>query len=1282
MNQRMVRAVLAVALFVLAGAPAFAQTSTLAGVVRDSAGGVIPGADVVIKHNATGVTTSGVSNSEGAFSFPGVQVGTYTLTVTLQGFKTYVANDIVLTSGNPASINAVLEVGGVTETVTVSSSSEIIQTQASAISSTVTMNQITKLPMTSRSGMDFVNFLPGVSTPQGSRDATVNGLPQGMINITLDGVNIQDNTLRTNAATGNPDGFFAIVSPRLDAIEEVTLTTASAGSGDTGQGAVQVKFVTRSGSNDFTGSAYTTYRSDKFNANTWFNNRDSVEKAKLTQHQPGARLGGPIMIPGLFDGRNKAFFFVNYEEFHQPSDTTRTRTMFHPRAEQGIFRYTSSAGTSEVDLLALAAANGQIATMDPTIKNLLSLIRQAAGTTGTITDNTNPLTQSYRFNFPVESVRRYPTFRIDYNVTDAHRLSTAWNYQKFTDFPDTLNSREATFPGFPVAAGQSSTRLSWSNSLRSTFGSLVNEARVAYASSPVTFFGELNKEVFSNQNGFHLAFPLVTGASASPIPQGRNAWNLLFEDSVNWLKGNHSITAGGSLTHFQTTSYSGSLVPTINFDVVTGDPAFNMFSGSAGAANFPGANSTQIGQARQMYALLTGRVSAINGDAALNDGKYVYMGNNQQDGVMREAGFFIQDSWRWKPNFTVNAGLRYELQFPFYPLNNSYSTVTLESICGRSGVNNPDDVEEACNLFQPGNMPGTTPEYINFGKGVRAHDLDKNNWAPSLGFAWVLGEKSGVMGAVLGDEAVLRGGYARSYSREGLTNFTGRFASNPGLNLFSDPDRSVARGNLGTLPLLLSQSDRLGPGEFPESPVYPFTGIVTDSVNRFFDGIQVPWADSFSIGLQRALGRNHVVEARYVGTLSRDNWTTYNYNEATIVENGFLNEFRLAQANLQANLAAGRGATFAYTGIPGTSPLPIYLAYFSGVGGAAANNPASYTSALFTNSNFVNPLNMWNPNPFTPASTNANAGLYGDATRRQNALNAGLPANFFVANPDKLGGAVMTGNGGKTHYNSAQFELRRRLHQGLQFNSSYVFGKAYGSERFSFRTERLMRRQTGSLGDLDHQFKANVVYDLPFGRGRKFASDANALMERIVGGWSVSMNARLQSGILVDLGNVRVNGMSEDDVQDLFKLRINNEGRVYMFPQDVIDETIKAYSTSATSLTGYGSLGAPSGRYFSPANGPDCIEEAPGYGVCGVGSLVVRGPVFKQVDISIAKRIALWGASNLELRVDALNAFNNVNFVPNFPAAADRSDITDWEVTGLTGTNTSRVVQLVGRINF
>jgi hypothetical protein len=1274
----MVRMVIALAIVLLASATAFGQTSTISGVVLDTAGGVIPGASVVIKHNATGVESSGVTNTEGAFSFPRVQTGTYTVTVSLEGFKTFVSDDVVLTSGNPAAVRAVLAVGGVTETVTVSSASEILQTQAATISSTISLNEIKKLPITSRSAMDFIPFLTGVSTPGGNRQSQVNGLPRGQINITLDGVNIQDNTLRST------DGFFAIVSPRLDAIEEVTLTTASQGAGDTGQGSVQIKFTTRSGTNQYTGSAYTTYRSDRFNANTWFNNRDGVDKEELTLHQPGGRVGGPVI-------RNKAFFFVNYEEERIPSQLTRTRTIFHPVAEQGTYRYTSGGSTREVDLLALAAANGQLSTMDPLIAGLLSKIRAATGTTGSVTDNTNPLTQAYRYNVDRKSLNRFPTFRVDYNLTDNHRASVSWHRNVYDAFPDTLNSREARFPGFPVAAGQSSTRLSWANSLRSTFGgNFVNEARVAYSSSPVVFFKELgtaagfNKEIFSEEGGFRLDFPLVTEPSNSPIPQGRNAWNLLFENSISWLKGNHSITGGGSLTQFQTTAYNSSLVPEIDFDVVTGDPARSMFTGAAAAANFPGASTTQISAARQMYALMTGRVSAVNGNARLQDGKYVYMGNAQQDGRMREAGFFIHDSWRWKPNFTINAGLRYELQFPFYPLNNSYSTATFESICGVSGINNRGDVEQACNLFQPGNMPGVTPEYINFGKGERAFNVDKDNWAPSIGFAWSLGGREGVLGRLLGDDAVVRAGYSKSFSREGLTNYTGAFSSNPGLNLFNEPDRSVGNNNLGALPLLLRQPERLGPGDFPESPAYPFAGAVNDSINRFFDDIQVPWAESVSVGLQRGLGRNHAVEARYVGTRSRDGWTEYDYNEANIVENGFLDEFRNAQANLQANIAAGRGSNFRYAGPgTGTSPLPTYLAYFSAVPASQAGDASQYGSALFANSNFVNPLNMWNPNPFTPASDDEDDGLYGSPVLRANALAAGLPANFFVANPDKLDGAVMTGNGGKSRYHSLQLELRRRLHNGLQYNANYVFGNMEISNRFSFRTPRLMRRDVGSPGDISHAFKLNMVYDLPFGQGRRFASGAGGVMDRIVGGWSVGLTGLVRSGTLVNLGNVRLVGMTVDDVQKMFKTRVDSDGRVYLLPQEVIDETIKAFSVSATSATGYGGDGPPSGRYFAPANGPDCIEidEDAEFGACGTGNLVVTGPRFQQFDIAVSKQVRVVGRSNLEFRVEALNAFNNHNFSPR-SVIDDSPNLTDYEVTGLLGTQTSRLIQFIARFNF
>ena len=245
-------ACLMLALQVLTTSSAYGQggtTSTLSGVAVDSSGAILPGADVTVTMASTGFTQSAVTNHEGAFSFPGLNVGTYTVTVKLSGFKTFLSNNVVLTSGAGANVRATLEVGGLEEQVVVSSASEIIQTQSTTVSSTINTNQILKLPLTTRSAMDFVTFLPGVQTPGGNRQSMINGLPQGMINITLDGVNIQDNTLRST------DGFFAIVSPRLDAIEEVSVTTAAQGS-ESAQGAAQIKFVTRSGTNTLSGSVY------------------------------------------------------------------------------------------------------------------------------------------------------------------------------------------------------------------------------------------------------------------------------------------------------------------------------------------------------------------------------------------------------------------------------------------------------------------------------------------------------------------------------------------------------------------------------------------------------------------------------------------------------------------------------------------------------------------------------------------------------------------------------------------------------------------------------------------------------------------------------------------------------------------------------------------------------------------------------------------------------------------------------------------------------------------
>ena len=729
------------------------------------------------------------------------------------------------------------------------------------------------------------------------------------------------------------------------------------------------------------------------------------------------------------------------------------------------------------------------------------------------------------------------------------------------------------------------------------------------------------------------------------------------------------------------------MVPQVTFnDIVPSDPASTtMFT----SANFPNASNPNLQAAQRLFNLLTGRISTIVGDARLDDstGEYVYMGTGRQSGRLRETGIFVQDSWRLRPNLTINAGLRYDVQLPFYPLNSLYSVADINNICGRSGAAS----DSSCNLFQPGVMPGVSPTFAQYTEGTRAYNVDYDNFSPTIGAAWTPAQKTGLLGSLMGREGdfVIRGGFARAFSRPGLNDFTGLFNSNPGIQI--TVNREDGLGNLAPLPLLLRDQARLGPPAFPSTPTYPMKDIVTEDIRGFDPNIQVPYADSWSIGVQRGVGKNMAVEVRYVGTRGKEQWRTFsggsgneigvlNYNEFNIFENSFLNEFKQAQSNLQANIAAGRGNTFAFTGAPGTAPLPTFLGFFNGQNASQASNSAVYTGGNWTNPAFLNFLAARNPNPFGFANTNA-TGLMGSAAFRANAAAAGIPANYFIANPDLIGGAIVSTNIGETKYDSLQLELRRRYAQGVQFQTSYVFGHAFVSDWETFRRPQFFLRDAGSPGDVTHQFKMNIVYDLPFGRGRRFGANANVVLDRIISGWQAGLNARVQSGRLVDLGNVRLSGMTVDDVQGMFKLRFDNDGKkVWMLPQDVIDNTILAYSVSPTTASGYAGA-TPTGRFFMPANGPDCIEVDNGaeYGECASRSLVVTGPMFKQFDLRVSKQTRLAGNINFEFAAEMLNAFNQANFVP---VGGIGSTLANYEVTTLTGTNTSRVIQLVTRLNW
>ncbi|HKQ74879.1 MAG TPA: hypothetical protein VJ810_14390, partial [Blastocatellia bacterium] len=1076
---------------------------------------------------------------------------------------------------------------------------------------------------------------------------------------------------------------------------------------------------------------YEYHRNPSLQANYWFNNRDlrpgpndnpatfKAPRARNLLNQYGGKFGGPISIPKLYNGRDRLFFFVNYEEYRLPEQALRQRTIMHPRTQQGFFRWVGCADSDvvngacrngaprvirEANLFQLAAGRGLPSTADPTVAKLLGDIRTAAGSTGSvevINDPNivaNPNVERYSFTNVGGQARYFPTVRLDVNLTDKHRIENIWNYQLFTGKVDFLNSTDPAFPNFPNQGFQGSNRFTNSTALRSTLTpTIVNEARFGLQGGTVLFFPNVNAGQFDNQGGYNLGIGAagVTSATVSTSPSRRNGPVWTFNDTLSWTRGSHSLNFGFAFSRINFFQNAQTVVRTVTFGVDGTDPAeAAIFSNSAFLnANLPGANATDIGRARGIYATLVGSVTQLSGFAALSeDGKYSFQGPQVQRGRLHEIGAFASDTWRVSQNLTLNYGVRWEIQKPIVARNGVFANAPIESLYGVSGVGN---------IFKPGVLTGKPVTYFKQEIDQAPYSTAYNNYAPSLGFAWSPNFREGILAKVFGNggQSVFRGGYSIAYNRDGIFTLIAPLSNNPGLTI--DATRNMGLGNLVTnqgtdrLPVLLREANRLGAPAFAATPDYNNLGSIANSVRTFDPNLKVPYVQSWSFGWQREINKDTVVEARYVGNRGSRFLSTYNLNEFNIVENGYLNEFKLAQANLAANMAAGRGATFAYTGVAGTSPLPIHLAYFQGIGGAAASNPASYTSTQFSNLTNANTLSSLNANPVGLAGV-----LDGNATFRANAARLGadgkplFPVNFFLVNPDRRGGAFVLGNGGRSYYDALQVELRRRLSNGLLVQSSYAFGKAQETLRVSLRAPWV---KSGNGLGITHAFKTTWIYELPFGRTKALFGNIGAGLDRLIGGWEFNGVARIQSGAPNAIDGVQLVGMSRKELQDNLKLRFDDKGGiVYFLPQDLIDNTIKAFNVdirnnSDATLRGFSSRGAPTGSYFAPANSGGCVQFINGQ--CAPPRIIVFGPAFARYDLSIVKRVKITERVNFELRGEFLNAFNNINFMIG-AAGNDFTGIGGFNGDGfgrlgqayqdLSTTNDpgGRMVQIVGRINF
>ncbi len=1133
-------------------------------------------------------------------------------------------------------------------------------------------------------------------------------MPGGSVNITFDGIPAQWQT----GKSGDP--IFAMVYPNIDDVSEFNISTAAGNANETGEGAVQLNFVSHRGTNNFHGGVWEYFRNDWLNANYYFNNLAGLPRQTMRYNQWGAKAGGPIL-------KNKLFFFADFDDMNRPQGVSRTRTILTSAATQGMFTYNMAcqpgnsgcgvtstqpnpwttcdftALTCTANLMQMASNYGGTAQVDSVIGKALSTIGSAVSAPGVhLLAAPSPFQQTISFTNNGGYNLKMPDFRLDWNISQNHSFEFDYHLTRFAIQPAVLNNGDYTYPVAPFntnEGGYLADRQIFAWAWRWNIGATKsNELRFGFQTSPASSFGSLNTSVYP------VAKTDLGSIRVQPVfPSGLvdNPWLLANEsrnnagvgrlmDNLVWAKGNHNLAFGFTVTRtfYHDANYSTQFAR-VGLGMVATDP----LSGDFNSTNLPGISAADQSTAAQLYGLLAGRVTSYSGSVAFDPSTRGFVtGQPVVDNYHQtDFGVYATDNWRFRPNLTLNYGLRW--QYEGVPVDNLNEYFAVQQgyagLFGVSGVNN---------LFKPGTLNGTVPSYVlNNGRPWY------NNWykgfAPSLGLAWEPHFSNSLLKKIFGSSgsSVLRGGYSIAYSREGMNNWSAIAGANPGNKglQFATP---------------VSPSGTIGPGEFAAGSVglqslnfpavaqnpssfatsIPINPTASNSVNVVDPNLHMPYVQSWELSIQRSLSRNMAVEVDYIGNHAVGLWQNQNLNEVNVFENGFLGEFKNALNNLhvcQANPSCASSPTFADTGLSGQVPLPIFTAAFTGSANDAAGS-STQQNKNFGSGSFLTPL--VNGQAGSIASTLTGLSYW------QNLMNAGYPSNFWVVNPNATGGAYLLRNGLQSTYNALVIQFRRRPSHGLMFDANYTFSRGItdawqrsGANSFSFTTLRNPSLDKGpSPYDIRNAFKVDAVWQLPFGRGHRLKF-SNRALNVLVSGWQFNSFTRWQSGrptLLVGGlggtfnqydGGVTLNGMSWSQLQSslgVYKTGTPAPGAVWYFPQSLLGA--KGQKANPAVLAACGTPGQFCNRMF------------------------IYGPSFFDADWAIQKNTRITERVNWELRFEFLNAFNNANFYYAAPSvifyapSASLQSSTFGRITNAyqdfdtTDSPGGRVIQIVGRINF
>jgi hypothetical protein len=854
-------ALCALAYLLLIGFGAYAQSDrgTITGTVTDPSGAMIANASIEAKNMQTGVAYRAASSETGNYTLAQLPAGVYQLTATSSGFKQFVRSGITVSTAQVLRIDVSLEVGAISETVMVSADAPLLKTESGELSQVVTSSRMNDLPMINisqfgiRNTFSSVNLLPGAGEVQnpGSFFGTVriNGLPGGTQQVRIEG---QDATETVWSASYN------ISMPGLDSMEETAIQTSNY-SAEFGQaGGAIFNMTMRSGTNRFHGSAYEYLRNDALNARQPFNHYLPVDK----RHDYGFTIGGPVVIPRVYDGHDKTFFFFSFEQNRQKVTVNSTNTVPTLAMRNGDFSDPSLYTGKQIgtDILGRPIYNGAIynpaTTRDVVVNGLTYTVRDpfmgcdgqhpnVICTTGPNAVTLDPValkfqslipnptsntpTNNYTHSYPNAPVTTIPSIKMDHNLSPKLKLSGSWSmtdiYVPFPDgFPAQITSERDLFETTHYA------RINVDYTVKPTMLLHLGGGYMGFEffdPSPTTgksnnlqVFGlpgtyapivpTINGTAGANGMGMGIMTPAI-GSNFGPNAQ-QHQWSQkpTGTATLSWVKGDHTYKFGAE---FHADSFPSQPIT----------PANGSFTFAAQQTALPYLQTTSTGGGTIGFNYASFLLGAVN-NGAIGKLSDFHLGKHS-------LGFFAQDSWKATPKLTVDYGLRWD--YMTYLRNNGFVPAF--------GFNVPNPAY--------GNLPGAAT-FEGYGPGKCNCSFASNypyNFGPRLGIAYQINRKT-----------VFRGGIGVSYAQTAAFEMSSlRFGSNVS---FSNPIYGLPVSQLKNGPPILPVWPNFDPGQIPASPGgSPPAGAFDPHAGY------PPRLLMWSIGIQRELSKDMALEVTYVG---------------------------------------------------------------------------------------------------------------------------------------------------------------------------------------------------------------------------------------------------------------------------------------------------------------------------------------------------------------------------------------------------------------------------------